>query len=808
MEGTVRAACPQCRTVLRIPAQWLGQALKCKKCGAVVRSKAKTDDTAPAMPLPSPRQGDGGYPRPEPVPVPVPVPAAESPVPGPTHAPASAAPQPAYPAYPYPYPAVDANGQPLPAGYPYAPPPGYPPVSPPGHEPTGGVPAASYPYPLPTGYAPPPGYPYPQPPAQPLYAPPGPGSGGVYAPPAHAPLGTLPTDGGDELPRPIVRRRYRAASRSSKLIWIGFCLLLTAGLVAAGVYGNKYLQGQFNTKAKNDEQADKANSTPPPVPKTANAAFPRRLLFISITKYMYLNPLTAAQPGAPDRTRPAAQRLAYDWRIPTDKNNDQVFLLSDTASGAQDRLPLKDVVQKTYQEFFRTSRGQDRIIIYFGGHAIAKDGKAYLVPMEGEIDGEGWEETLIPLSDFYGQLQNCKATQKVVVWDVCRFNPEKGHVRPGSEPMTEELFTALTSPPPGVQVVVTCKPTENAMEFNALRPEGFAGPMYSGSCFLEAMKFVAEPRNNRMPKTTPTPADPFPVAEWVEAIAKRVNEMMDMAARAGSPGKQTVTLAGSPPPTWVSPDPTEAVAARFELPRPPQGASFAEIKAVESEFYLPPMKPGLNEVGLAEFPFPLDVMKDYQSDGITPEQILREPDKYPFRAEVLKTFELLRNKWSNTAATQLRNEVLAPINDDLKNAVKTEQEFWAIGISELEVQLEALKLVGEMRDSQPKRWQAHYDYALAALKARLAYMNEYNKLLGNLITETLPPLAEGQDGYLLVASESLKSGREIRKLADEAKELFQEIAVKYKGTPWAVQAKEEKSVAIGLNWKAASLKKE
>ena len=46
MDGTVRATCPGCRSPLRIPAQWVGQAVRCKKCGAVVRSKPKAD--APA----------------------------------------------------------------------------------------------------------------------------------------------------------------------------------------------------------------------------------------------------------------------------------------------------------------------------------------------------------------------------------------------------------------------------------------------------------------------------------------------------------------------------------------------------------------------------------------------------------------------------------------------------------------------------------------------------------------------------------------------------------------------------------------
>jgi hypothetical protein len=87
-------------------------------------------------------------------------------------------------------------------------------------------------------------------------------------------------------------------------------------------------------------------------------------------------------------------------------------------------------------------------------------------------------------------------------------------------------------------------------------------------------------------------------------------------------------------------------------------------------------------------------------------------------------------------------------------------------------------------------------------------LNEYNKVLGNLVTETLPALDSklGQDGYILVASDSLKSGKDVKKMAEEAQELFQEIAVKYKGTPWAIQAKQEKTIQIGLTWKAASLK--
>ena len=151
MEATVRATCPQCKTALRIPAQWVGQAVKCKKCGAMVRTKGKAEDDtpgnqgtaphsaattpppaapAPAAPQPNafdfsqPSGDDDGFfglPEPLPAPAPVPVPAAPQ-------LDANGYPIPAAP-MPYPYPAppgAPAAAYPMPPGYPYAPSAGLP----------------------------------------------------------------------------------------------------------------------------------------------------------------------------------------------------------------------------------------------------------------------------------------------------------------------------------------------------------------------------------------------------------------------------------------------------------------------------------------------------------------------------------------------------------------------------------------------------------------------------------------------------------------------------------------------------------
>ena len=141
-------------------------------------------------------------------------------------------------------------------------------------------------------------------------------------------------------------------------------------------------------------------------------------------------------------------------------------------------------------------------------------------------------------------------------------------------------------------------------------------------------------------------------------------------------------------------------------------------------------------------------------------------------------------------------------NDAVKKTIKDEQEFWAVGIAKMELAMIQLQEVEAMRATAPKRWQAHYDYALAEVKARLAFMNEYNLLLGNIVTDTLPPMDEtqGHNGYKRVPADKMKSKKDVQKLAEEAKELFGKLTTDHKGTPWAIQAKAEKPVPLGQSW--------
>jgi hypothetical protein len=718
-----------------------------------------------------------------------------------------------------------------------------------------------------------PGFPYAVPPADPYAAatamtavahPPGVPDAAYYpaAPPPPSQSSALPSGEFQS----SGRRRYRRASRSSKVVWIALCLLLTGGLVAGGIYGAKYLKEQEQQQeldpaaklvaqlgSENAEERDAAyaklkemgkeaeealkkggKSENPEVAKNSaellailngvtpqgsgapgsvakTGPFPRRLLFITISKYMYLNPLTYGQVRdgsvGEDKTTSAALRMAYEWKVPNDpktEDGEQLFILSDSAKpgdGGTSPMPMKNVVMGTYERFFSTSRDQDRIAVYFGGHALEKEGVAYIAPIEGDLDEPA---SLIPLAEFYEKLQASPAMQKIVIWDVCRFNPERGKQRPGSEPMTESLYQKLAAAPAGTQVVITCKPGENALEFFNLQVDSgptAGSPYFAGSSFLESMRAAAA-RAARNAGKQPTPEDSIPVAEWVRGIAAKVKEV---AALPTVQLVQTVAIEGVMPESQVSYDPEAPLAKRFDMPTPPTGAAPAEIASIVSEFSVPPIRRDVIDAGISDIPFEEAIMKDFKSDASIA-QIRAEPERYRFRIATLAALDKIRTMWATapgeTGGPPLRDTFRAPVNDMLKRTIKSEQEFWAFGIAELELLNIELDNVKRLKEGEPKRWQAHYEYARAVLKARLAYMHEFNKLMGDVLTETLPQLEikQGQDGYKLISNERMKSKRDVQEIADEAREAYNTLITEFKGTPWAIQAKREKSFSLGLAW--------
>ena len=115
--------------------------------------------------------------------------------------------------------------------------------------------------------------------------------------------------------------------------------------------------------------------------------------------------------------------------------------------------------------------------------------------------------------------------------------------------------------------------------------------------------------------------------------------------------------------------------------------------------------------------------------------------------------------------------------------------------------LEELKAAGEMREAEPKRWQANYDFILARVEAQIAFLYEYQSMLGQMRKEFPPRDPKLHGGWRLAARTDLQGDRDGQKLARHSRKLLEKLAKDHAGTPWEVLAKREKLTALGLEWK-------
>ena len=80
------------------------------------------------------------------------------------------------------------------------------------------------------------------------------------------------------------------------------------------------------------------------------------------------------------------------------------------------------------------------------------------------------------------------------------------------------------------------------------------------------------------------------------------------------------------------------------------------------------------------------------------------------------------------------------ITPQIKSQFADTQKEPGLMIFNMETALADLKAAGELRSKETsKRWQAHYDYALARLMSRLVYIYEYNNILAQVRGDSLPP---------------------------------------------------------------------
>lgn len=704
MPTTIQAHCPGCKKVLRVPADWQEQPLRCKHCRKVIQLKGTALIDAPAPAAPVQAKAEGNH-RPK--------------TPAPPCAPAAAA-----------------------------------------------------------------------------------------AAPATAPVSEPPSsEFGDLIVRHPLPRRRSILGRGG--VWIAALVLLgiTAGTAAVAwrplVRVGMHLRDLALSKGTDSENEANEAGSAKPIPGAGD--FPRRALAICVHDYVYANPVSYGDPGG-ENVHTFMRRLASALHIPSS----QVAELSDaspsrTANPAQgsrkataktDRSanvsewpavpPLKTVIEKTVTDFLAGARAQDRILLLFMGHIVVVDDQAYLVPLEGEPTEK---PSLIPLTWLYGQLAQCKAQQKVLVVDTCRLDPSRGLERPGSGPMPAKLEALLAQPPAGVQVWSACAAAQYSYELEGQ------------SIFLSRIQEALSPEQF---KKVEQPDDPLPLDLLAPAVLKNTTSEAESKLKS----KQTPRLLGSAGTETVTYDRFETLPPRLELPRPKPGAAanHREIHAIFEEIAIPPLKPLAADSAATPLedllPFDAKRVVAYQADGTSLAAVEAEPAKYPLRAAVLAALKLLRKEFDpKNPAVSLRETFSGSATEPVKKQIEAEQAKPAMLRLKLSDLLDDLRKAGKERDQEPSaRWQAHYDYVLAQVLLRLAYVDEYNMMLAKIRKDELPTLEPGQTGYRLAAVEKMRSPKETKDLAAESRKLLTKIIKDHRGTPWEVLAKRARLTALGLEW--------
>jgi hypothetical protein len=619
--------------------------------------------------------------------------------------------------------------------------------------------------------------------------------------------------------------RHRSSPPRRNLKWLSVAAV--AGLIALAGAAGFYVQGLFLNgpdESKTIKSADRGNESEPPNDSPATVrpsktiapsdlpqptgAFPRRLLAIGVNQYLYAN---ATGSGTRSSVAELLDRLTQKSTLSIPK--DQAFLLTDGARGGVARPPLKPVIEQSIERFLATSRPQDRVILLFAGLAAEVEDQPYLVPLEGDLTRK---DTLVSLKWVFDRLAACPARQRVFIADVCRYDPARGLERPNGGPMGAKIDALLKNPPPGVQVWSSCVAQQYSYEFDSASDERGTvdGPVFLGA-FGQAVQ-----QAGRIPK----PEDPLPVA----ALAERVNERARKLVQArgvivdGQKAQQTPRLAGEEPAAGSPYDPAAPPPARFEMPTPAKiaggkPADPALVRGIVREIALPPIKLlGKDETAFTSrleslVPFSAVALKDYAPDGMSIEDARRSADVYPLRVAVLNAVEVLRRHGENKVKVgnsikhvgSLREEFRGATNDAVKKTVANEQrEGPALILAELEDAVKELEKAGESRAKEPsKRWRADYDYVLARMKARYAYVNEYNLMLAKIRKDELPPIdPKLHNGLRLASVEKLQSGKEVRDYATDAKKLFDKVIAENPGTPWEILARRDRLTALGLTW--------
>jgi len=554
-----------------------------------------------------------------------------------------------------------------------------------------------------------------------------------------------------------------------------------------------------NEKSKNDPALDKENGKATGKNKkniaaaSSNSPFPRRALVVSIHNYLYANPtqygfMVQGMKNIPTITK----YLTNQMRVP----QNQIIHLSDAAKD-NPAPPTRSVIESTITDFLKSSRTQDHLMLVFVGHAVENDGQVYLAPIEGDLTEPA---SLIPLAWLYKELESCPAHQKILVLDVCRFSPTIGVERPGGQPMSAKMEEVIKVVPAGVQVITACAAEQRSMETDG-EP---LGVFMDG--FVDALQ-------KGVPGQIQKQGDNFPIDKLFEGTVKNVE-----ALAVEQKFKQTPKMYGVFKDNGAEYDPAEPMPPKLAITglKPINKDGISLVKSVLEEIGTPPVKASEidNSIRLEYLPPISDqIIKEYAKVDAPETELQKNVKKarvelwvisnLPAPADIKKEVDDKR-KSAKVNLNVLKDGYRAPANEiAFKVTIENDEKEVARMFVNLQDALDDLKKSEEMKEAESKRWQANYDFMRARLEAQIAYLYEYQSMLGQMRKElpAMDPKIHG--GWKLAATAKLQGDSAGKKLAKESTKTMEALVKNTAGSPWEVLAKREKFTTLGLEWQAA-----
>lgn len=211
---------------------------------------------------------------------------------------------------------------------------------------------------------------------------------------------------------------------------------------------------------------------------------------IGINQYQYLQPLNYAQKDA---------EAIYEYLVDVAGfPRDQSLLITDKSPqmSKMSTYPNRENIVDWVESFCKEQLGPEDVLwFFFSGHGFAKDGRDYLLPIDG--NPTQLETTGIPIQELFDYFKAAATDKILVLLDINRA--QGAHAGEGVGTQTAEIARKLKIP-----TILSCQPEQLSRETSALRQGFFTSVLLEG---LKAGQFSTLDRlihglEKRLPEVT------------------------------------------------------------------------------------------------------------------------------------------------------------------------------------------------------------------------------------------------------------------------------------------------------------------